>query len=65
MINAAIFDLNGTLVDSDDLRVQAWQETSVAARRMSHCVGEKVRGHLDFFSAIASRQTNLSCDQKF
>jgi HAD superfamily hydrolase (TIGR01549 family) len=27
MINAAIFDLDGTLVDSNDLHVQAWQET--------------------------------------
>ena len=27
MISAAIFDLDGTLVDSNDLHVQAWQET--------------------------------------
>lgn len=27
MIQAAIFDLDGTLVDSNDLHVQAWQET--------------------------------------
>ena len=27
MIRAAIFDLDGTLVDSNDLHVQAWQET--------------------------------------
>lgn len=27
MIEAAIFDLDGTLVDSNDLHVQAWQET--------------------------------------
>ncbi len=27
MIRAAIFDLDGTLVDSNDLPVQAWQET--------------------------------------
>jgi HAD superfamily hydrolase (TIGR01549 family) len=27
MINAAIFDLDGTLVDSNELHVQAWQET--------------------------------------
>lgn len=27
MINAAIFDLDGTLVDSNDLHVLAWQET--------------------------------------
>jgi beta-phosphoglucomutase-like phosphatase (HAD superfamily) len=27
MIRAAIFDLDGTLVDSNELHVQAWQET--------------------------------------
>jgi beta-phosphoglucomutase-like phosphatase (HAD superfamily) len=27
MISAAIFDLDGTLVDSNELHVQAWQET--------------------------------------
>jgi beta-phosphoglucomutase-like phosphatase (HAD superfamily) len=27
VIEAAIFDLDGTLVDSNDLHVQAWQET--------------------------------------
>ena len=27
MIRAAIFDLDGTIVDSNDLHVQAWQET--------------------------------------
>jgi beta-phosphoglucomutase-like phosphatase (HAD superfamily) len=27
VIRAAIFDLDGTLVDSNDLHAQAWQET--------------------------------------
>ena len=27
MITAAIFDLDGTLVDSNDLHTEAWQET--------------------------------------
>ena len=27
MISAVIFDLDGTLADSNDLHVQAWQET--------------------------------------
>ncbi|MCA1660558.1 MAG: HAD family phosphatase, partial [Verrucomicrobiaceae bacterium] len=27
MIRAAIFDLDGTLVDSNELHVRAWQET--------------------------------------
>ncbi|MEP6777452.1 MAG: HAD family hydrolase, partial [Chthoniobacterales bacterium] len=27
MISAVIFDLDGTLVDSNDLHAEAWQET--------------------------------------
>ena len=105
MISAAIFDLDGTLVDSNDLHMHACQETfrrfgkeipvtklreqigkgsdqylpvrffvtrriartilSVAPRRMNHWIGESARGALDFFAAIAARQTNLSYDQKF
>ena len=34
-------------------------------RRMNHWIGESARGDLNFFTAIAARQTNLSYDQKF
>jgi len=64
VIRAAIFDLDGTLVDSNDLHVQAWQET-IAAGWMSCLVGEKARGRLDFSNAIAGRQTNPFCDPEF
>lgn len=55
MISAAIFDLDGTLVDSNDLHVQAWQETfrhfgkDIPSRRLREQVGKGADQYLPVF----------------
>jgi len=60
MSNAAISDLDGTLVDSNDLHVQGVAGKHQWLSPDEPLCWRKVRGHLDCFSAIAPRQTNLS-----
>lgn len=55
MIKAAIFDLDGTLVDSNDLHAEAWQETfrhfgkKIAYRDLRHQIGKGGDQYLPVF----------------
>jgi beta-phosphoglucomutase-like phosphatase (HAD superfamily) len=55
MISAVIFDLDGTLVDSNDLHVQAWQETfhhfgkEISATKLREQIGKGGDQYLPVF----------------
>ncbi len=63
MIRAAIFDLDGTLVDSNDLHAEAWQETfrhfgkEIPFRELRQQIGKGGDQYLPVFLSPAEMQT--------